>query len=48
MPRPDGGQGDLYVELDLKPLDVKDRRVNKIIEELSTYEGEPTPRRRGS
>jgi len=46
MPRPDGGSGDLYVELDLKPLKSKDRNLQKIIEELKEYEGEPIPRKR--
>ncbi len=48
MPRPDGGRGDLYVELDLQPLKTINRDLNKIIEDLKGYEGEPTPRRRGS
>jgi molecular chaperone DnaJ len=48
MPRPDGGYGDLFVELDLKPLKSTDRNLGKIIEELKQYEGEPTPRRRGA
>lgn len=48
MPRPDGGHGDLFVELDLKPLKSTDRNLGKIIEELKQYEGEPTPRRRGA
>ncbi|MGB7055503.1 MAG: DnaJ C-terminal domain-containing protein [bacterium] len=47
IPRPDGGYGDLYVELDLKPLKATDRNLGKIIEELKQYEGEPAPRRRG-
>jgi molecular chaperone DnaJ len=48
MPRPDGGQGDLFVELDLKPLKSTDRNLGKIVEELKRYEGEPTPKRRGA
>ncbi len=48
MPRPDGGRGDLYVELDLQPLKTRDRNLTKIIEGLKEYEGEPTPRRRGT
>ena len=48
MPRPDGGHGDLYVEIDLRPLESTDRNLGKIIEELKRYEGEPAPRRRGS
>lgn len=47
MPRPDGGHGDLFVELDLKPLESTDRNLGKIIDELKRYEGEPTPRPRG-
>ena len=47
MPRPDGGYGDLFVELDLKPLKTSDRNLGKIIEELKHYEGEPAPRPRG-
>lgn len=47
LPRPDGGHGDLYVELDLQPLKTRDRNLNKIIEGLKEYEGQPTPRRRG-
>ncbi len=48
MPRPDGGYGDLYVELDLQPLESTDRNLGKIIDELKRYEGDPKPRRRGS
>lgn len=48
MPRPDGGHGDMYVELDLKPLEKTDRNLGKIIDELKRYEGEPKPRRRGN
>lgn len=48
MPRPDGGYGDLYVELDLKPLRSKDKNLHKIIEELKEYEGKSTPRKRGT
>ncbi|MBE0432378.1 DnaJ domain-containing protein [candidate division WOR-3 bacterium] len=48
MPRPDGGYGDLYVELDLLPLESTDKNLGKIIDELKSYEGEPKPRpRRG-
>ncbi|HEC77881.1 MAG TPA: molecular chaperone DnaJ [candidate division WOR-3 bacterium] len=46
MPRPDGGHGDLYVELDLKPLKSRDKNLHKILEELSQYEGESVPRKR--
>lgn len=48
MPRPDGGHGDMYVELDLKPLESTDRNLGKIIDELKRYEGNPKPRRRGN
>ncbi len=46
MPRPGGGYGDLYVELNLKPLQTRDKNLNKIIDELKGYEGESTPRKR--
>lgn len=46
MPRPGGGHGDLYVELDLLPLSRKDKDVNRVIEELKKYEGEAAPRKR--
>ncbi len=48
MPRPDGGAGDLFVELDLKPLERTDRELQKVIEELKRYEGTPVPRKRQS
>jgi len=48
LPRPDGGYGDLFVELDLQPLKATDRNLGKIIDELKNYEGEPAPRPRGS
>lgn len=47
MPRPDGGHGDLYVELNLKPLEKKDKTLKTLLDELKKYEGESTPRRRG-
>ncbi|GAG97517.1 unnamed protein product [marine sediment metagenome] len=46
MPRPTGGYGDLYVELNLKPLATKDKNLNKTIEELKKYEGKPSPKKR--
>ncbi|MGB9720972.1 MAG: DnaJ C-terminal domain-containing protein [bacterium] len=46
MPRINGGSGDLYVEIDLKPLTGSDRNLSKIIEELKKYEGEPVVRKR--
>lgn len=46
MPRPQGGYGDLYVELNLKPLETSDRNLNKLLEELKKYEGEAKPVRR--
>jgi len=47
LPRPDGGHGDLFVELDLQPLKSTDRNLGKLIDELKNYEGEATPRPRG-
>jgi molecular chaperone DnaJ len=47
MPRPDGGRGDLYVELGLQPMKPGDSRLNKLIEELKEFEGEAIPRKRG-
>lgn len=41
MPRINGGYGDLYVEIGLKPVFTSDRNFAKIIEELKKYEGEP-------
>ncbi|KPK67330.1 hypothetical protein AMJ87_13520 [candidate division WOR_3 bacterium SM23_60] len=46
MPRPEGGRGDLYVELDLQPLKSRDKNLKKIINELKEYEGNATPVRR--
>lgn len=46
MPRPTGGYGDLYVELNLQPLETKDKNLTKIIEELKKYEGKPGPKKR--
>ncbi len=46
MPRPDGGRGDLYVELDLQPLTSKDKNLKKLIDELKEYEGDPKPLKR--
>jgi molecular chaperone DnaJ len=46
MPRMNGGYGDLYVEILLKPLTTTDRNLNKLIEELKKYEGEPVVKRR--
>ena len=47
MPRPDGGRGDLYVELGLQPVKPGNSRLNKLIEELKEFESEPVPRKRG-
>ncbi len=47
MPRPDGGRGDLYVELELQALKPGDSRLNKLIEELKQFESGPIPRKRG-
>jgi len=46
MPRINGGNGDLYVEIDLKPLSGSDRNLGRIIEELKKYEGEPVVKKR--
>lgn len=46
IPRPGGGHGDLYVELDLLPLAKKDKNITKVLDELKKYEGEVTPRKR--
>ncbi len=46
MPRINGGNGDLYVEIDLKPLASSDRNLNRIIEELRKYEGNPVVKKR--
>jgi len=43
MSRPDGGRGDLYVELNLMPLKTKNKQVQKIIEELKEFEGWSVP-----
>ncbi len=43
MPRPGGGRGDLYVELNLMPLKTKNKQVKKIIEELKEFEGPSVP-----
>jgi molecular chaperone DnaJ len=48
MPRPDGGAGDLYVELDLSPLKSRDRKLKQLLEELEQYESGPSPRKRRS
>jgi molecular chaperone DnaJ len=46
MPRPGGGHGDLYVELDLLPLNKRGKEVSKILEDLKPFEGHVTPRKR--
>jgi molecular chaperone DnaJ len=46
MPRPNGGHGDLYVELDLKPLETVDKNIGRLMDELKKYEGEAKPRKR--
>ncbi|MGQ9664468.1 MAG: DnaJ C-terminal domain-containing protein [bacterium] len=45
MPRINGGYGDIYVEIDLKPLSSSDRNLSRIIDELKKYEGEPIIKR---
>lgn len=47
MPRPDSGHGDLYVELDLKPLEKKDKDLKEVLEQLKKYEGPSSPVARG-
>ncbi|UCG91418.1 MAG: DnaJ domain-containing protein [candidate division WOR-3 bacterium] len=46
MPQPGGGQGDLYVELNLQPLETTDKDLDKILDALKKYEGKPTPKKR--
>uniref|UniRef100_A0A7C6EHI2 Chaperone protein DnaJ n=1 Tax=candidate division WOR-3 bacterium TaxID=2052148 RepID=A0A7C6EHI2_UNCW3 len=46
MPRINGGNGDLYVEIGLKPLSTYDRNLGKIIDELKKYEGAPVIEKR--
>jgi molecular chaperone DnaJ len=46
MPRPDGGSGDLYVELNLQPLESKDKNLDGLIEKLKKYEGKPVPKKK--
>ncbi|MEO0162460.1 MAG: DnaJ C-terminal domain-containing protein, partial [candidate division WOR-3 bacterium] len=46
MPKINGGTGDLYVEIGLKPLATYDRNFTKLIDELKKYEGEPVIKKR--
>ncbi|MEO0142996.1 MAG: DnaJ C-terminal domain-containing protein [candidate division WOR-3 bacterium] len=48
MPKPTGGYGDLFVELDLKPVETTDRNLSRLLDELKKYEGEPIPKKRGT
>lgn len=43
MPRPGGGCGDLYVELNLLPLKAKDKKVKEIVDGLKKFEKKPGP-----
>lgn len=46
MIRPDGGRGDLFVEVGLKPLQSSDKALNPLLEQLKKYEGPVTPIKR--
>ncbi len=46
MPKPDGGRGDLFVEIGLKPLQSSDKTLSSILEQLKKYEGPVTPVKR--
>jgi len=46
LPRMRGGNGDLFVEVDLKPLATTDKNLGGLLEQLKKYEGEPTPKKR--
>jgi molecular chaperone DnaJ len=46
MPRTNGGHGDLYVEVDLKPLQSGDKNLSGVLEQLKKYEGPVTPQKR--
>lgn len=46
MPRTNGGHGDLYVEIDLKPLQSGDKNLSGVLEQLKKYEGPVTPQKR--
>lgn len=43
MPRPGGGRGDLYVELNLIPLKAKNKQVKEIVDELKKFEEKAGP-----
>jgi len=43
MPRPGGGYGDLYVELNLLPLKAKSKDVKDIVEDLKKFESKSGP-----
>lgn len=43
MPRPGGGHGDLYVELNLQPLKAKNKQIKEIINGLKEFEDKPGP-----
>lgn len=46
MPRPNGGFGDLFVQLDMKPPDRIDKNFSEIVDQLKKYEGEAVPKKR--
>jgi molecular chaperone DnaJ len=46
MPRPGGGRGDLYVELNLLPLKAKDKQVKEIVDGLKKFENKASPIKR--
>lgn len=47
MPRVDGGHGDLFVEIVLKPLSAVGKDIGRILDELKKHEGEPSVRKMG-
>jgi len=46
LPHGDGGHGDLFVEVDLKPLQGGDKNLTNLLEQLKKYEGPVTPQKR--
>jgi molecular chaperone DnaJ len=46
MPRAAGGHGDLFVEVDLKPVQSPDKNLTSLLEQLKKYEGPVTPQKR--
>jgi molecular chaperone DnaJ len=43
MPRPGGGHGDLYVELNLQSMKAKNKKVKEIVSELKEFEDQSGP-----